>query len=405
MNDDRPLIGVMDLVTSVGGTQYVMASVLPRLAEQFRVVVLNAYNHAEYAAMFRGTNVEVATLGRAPRRPYIGGRTRAGYLLRAAARGPWFLKTMWRLRRWVIRNRPSLMYFNQVKTGCLFAQAIPTEVPLIFHSHGHRGPEEITPRQARILSDRFAAAIAVSKITGRILASAGVREDKIQIIYNGVDADGIERRAGIEGPELPPKTPGEVVFVAVCSIGPLKGLHIAIDAICRLGEEPSASLWICGGVASGGDENYLQQLHAQAMRLGLTNRVRFLGWRADVPRVIAAADVCILPSLHSESFGLVLAEGMVLGKPCIGSNVGGVPEVIEDGVTGTVCQPTAESLAEAMKAMVESGSLRSALGEAGRQRVRKLFDVSRQADKVACLLRAAIERPKSDVSLRRQGTV
>ena len=123
----------------------------------------------------------------------------------------------------------------------------------------------------------------------------------------------------------------------------------------------------------------------------LSNRVHFLGWRRDVPRVVKMSDVCILPSIDpSESFGMVLAEAMALGKPCIGSNVGGIPEVIEDGATGLICEPTADGLAGAMGRMLESDDIRSAMGQAGRRRVESLFTLERQASEAADALWCAV---------------
>ncbi len=107
--------------------------------------------------------------------------------------------------------------------------------------------------------------------------------------------------------------------------------------------------------------------------------------------MIKASDVCILPSIdHSESFGMVLAEAMAQSKACIGTNMGGVPEVIEDGVTGLVCEPTAEALSAAMARVLESTDLRQRMGAAGRQRVETLFSLPRQAEEVAEAFRAAI---------------
>jgi glycosyltransferase involved in cell wall biosynthesis len=149
-------------------------------------------------------------------------------------------------------------------------------------------------------------------------------------------------------------------------------------------------LWICGDVRPGGDVAYREELKRMAVELGLKERVHFLGWRSDVPRVVKASDVCILPSVdHSESFGMVLAEGMAVSKPCIGSNMGGIPEVIEDGVTGLICEPTAEGLAEAMARMLESDDIRTTMGEAGRRRVESVFTLRRQVAEVAEALRYA----------------
>jgi glycosyltransferase involved in cell wall biosynthesis len=140
----------------------------------------------------------------------------------------------------------------------------------------------------------------------------------------------------------------------------------------------------------------MQYLHDRVDELGLKDRVHFLGWRTDVPRVINRCDVCILPSLdHSESFGMVLTEAMALEKPCIGSDFGGVPEVIDDGVTGIVCKPTTQTLASAMRRLAESDELRAAMGQAGYRRAQEKFSVARQAAEIAHALNQAIDHTRS----------
>jgi glycosyltransferase involved in cell wall biosynthesis len=101
--------------------------------------------------------------------------------------------------------------------------------------------------------------------------------------------------------------------------------------------------------------------------------------------VLAAADVALLPS-RAESFGMVLAEAMALGKPCVGAAVGGIPEVVEDGVTGVLAAPEPAPFAAALAPLVASAELRRRMGEAGRRRVLASFTAGRQAEAVAELL-------------------
>jgi glycosyltransferase involved in cell wall biosynthesis len=163
--------------------------------------------------------------------------------------------------------------------------------------------------------------------------------------------------------------------------------HHAIEALARL--PAAAALWLCGGVAEGGDRAYEDRLRALAARLGVAGRVSFLGWRDDVPAVLAAADVALLAS-EEESFGMSLVEAMALGKPCVGTAVGGVPEVIEHGVTGLVAEGDAAALAGALGALVGSPDARAAMGDAGRRRCERLFTVDRQARELAAALDVAI---------------
>jgi glycosyltransferase involved in cell wall biosynthesis len=387
MTDNRSLIVVFEMTsTTLGGIQVVTAALLPELLPEFRVVVIDPYNHPEFAAMLRKSGVEVVSIGPTPRRRYIGGETRLHRLLCLASFSPWLILTMWRWRRWVKRERPDVVYFNQLPAVRVFGRAIAGEkLGLVYHLHGATSSESIGRRTARFLTRRFARLLAVSKITAEFLIGAGVDRAKTRVVYNALDAEEIRRRAEEDGDPLPAKPPGCVVFV---HIGVMtrhkKAQHLGVEALALLDRHANVHLWICGDVRPGGDVAYREELKHMAVRLGLKERVHFLGWRNDVPRVVKASDVCILPSVdHSESFGMVLAEAMAQSKPCIGSNMGGIPEVIEDGVTGMICEPNAKGLADAMARMVESDDIRRKMGEAGRRRVESVFSLRRQVDEVA----------------------
>jgi glycosyltransferase involved in cell wall biosynthesis len=398
MKPKRTLVAVVDMITSIGGVQRVMAEVLPRLGDEFDVVVIDPYNHPEYAEMMRNVGLKTVCLGSAPERRYIGGANPAQRVINISRRAPWLFLTIARLRRWVRRNRPDAIYFNQLPVVRVFSRAMPRRGPaLVYHAHGFRSAEHIGRGTARLVSGRFACVLAVSKITAGFLIEAGVDPHKVGVVYNGVDVESIQRQAGSDGPPLPSRQPDSVVFAHVAVVDRRKkAQHLPIEALGRLPVSPRCSLWICGDVPAGGDKSYLEYLHGRVEALNLNDRVQFLGWRTDVPRVISQCDVCVLPSLdHSESFGMVLAEAMALEKPCIGSDFGGIPEVIEDGVTGLVCRPNLETLTAAMGRLAQSEDLRRSMGQAGRRRVEEVFSVSGQAAQIAALLRSATESTRS----------
>lgn len=377
----------------IGGVQGLIAEVFPRLLDQFRIVFIDLNNQPEFAATMRKAGVEVVEFGRPQTRRFIGGK---GTLLRPfylMGRSPWLLRSMWRFSRWVARERPDVVYFHQLPLARVFGRLISRHnVGLVYHEHGIRSPDHVGRRTAKFLSRRFARVVAVSNLMARFLVEAGVDPHKVRVVYNGIDAAAIQRAAESTPASFPEVSSDTVVFV---QIGVLtrqkKAQHLTIEALGRLPPNSKALLRICGDVPSGADPHYLAELKRQVADLGLKDRVHFLGWRQDVPAVVKASDVCILPSIsHCESFGLVLIEAMAQGKPCIGSTFGGIPEVIEDGVTGLVCEPTVEKLAAAMTRMLESVDTRQSMGEAGRRRVESLFSLERQTGAVADAIRHAL---------------
>ena len=120
-------------------------------------------------------------------------------------------------------------------------------------------------------------------------------------------------------------------------------------------------------------------LDAQVQALGLEDSVTLLGFRADAPALMAAADVFVLPSL-AEPFGLVLLEAMALGLPVVATRAGGPLEIIVDGKTGFLVPPSSpNALADALQTLLANPALARRMGESGQARFQALFTVSKMA--------------------------
>jgi glycosyltransferase involved in cell wall biosynthesis len=122
-----------------------------------------------------------------------------------------------------------------------------------------------------------------------------------------------------------------------------------------------------------GDGSERASLEAQAARLGIGDRVIFLGYRDDVAELLASCDLLVLPSLY-EGLPLSVLEAMAAGKPVVATSVGGTPEAVLDGETGFLVpsrDPTA--LVRAIQRLLKDACLRRKMGMAGRRRVQRNF--------------------------------
>lgn len=158
----------------------------------------------------------------------------------------------------------------------------------------------------------------------------------------------------------------------VANLIPFKG-HLDFlgmaDLLTKRGMD--AEYWIVGCDVHG--SGYQQTLEQRARELGLQDRVCFLGYCADVPGVLKQLDVAVCAS-HVEPFGICLIEAMSFRKPVVATRVGGIPEVVEDGVTGILVPPAApEALAEAVGRLLLDPGMRARMGCAGRRRVEGAF--------------------------------
>jgi glycosyltransferase involved in cell wall biosynthesis len=190
---------------------------------------------------------------------------------------------------------------------------------------------------------RVDAVVAISEHVASVArAKAPWAEGKMRVVPNGVDAEYFAPRAGAGART---STGAEALrFVALGRLDRRKGLDVAFAALARV---PGAVLDVVGD----GDER--AALVAEAARLGVSDRVRFLGWVDDVRSAIAEADVA-LSSARAEGLGIALLEAMAMERTVVALPTGGVPEIVADGATGWLAHGHgAEALARVMQDAVE----------------------------------------------------
>ncbi len=164
----------------------------------------------------------------------------------------------------------------------------------------------------------------------------------------------------------------DTLIVAVGNLYPVKGHRHLIEALARLTQRyPAAHVAIAG---RGALED---SLRTHAAELGVGNRLHLLGLRSDVPALLAAADVCALPSL-SEGLPLALLEAMFAGRPIVASDVGDVRAALNGGEAGLLVEPgNAEQLARAIDRLLSDQDEAKRLGDRAAQRAAAEYDVTR----------------------------
>lgn len=176
--------------------------------------------------------------------------------------------------------------------------------------------------------------------------------------------------------------PEDEVITVVARLTPWKGHQVLLNAFQTVyARRPRARLLVVGAPTFW-EESYLTQLQEQAAQLGCADGVRWVGFRNDIPQVLAVSDIMVLPSFN-EPFGIVIVEGMIAGKPVVVCDSGGPPEIVEAGVTGLVV-PTGQAmpLADALSELLADPARARAMGEAGRQRAVEQFDIRTAVRKI-----------------------
>lgn len=152
-----------------------------------------------------------------------------------------------------------------------------------------------------------------------------------------------------------------------------------------LKKQPTAHFALIGEETRG-EQGYLQHLRSIVRDLQLSNHVQFLPFTEEVPRLLCALDLVVLPS-HSETFGYLAVEAMAMGLPVVGTNAGGLPEIIEEGKTGFLVPPQdSMRLGERIVQILENATLYRSMSRLGRQRVLQLFDFGKNVDAFEAVL-------------------
>ncbi|HVS29198.1 MAG TPA: glycosyltransferase family 4 protein [Solirubrobacteraceae bacterium] len=171
---------------------------------------------------------------------------------------------------------------------------------------------------------------------------------------------------------------------------PRKGVAGLIEAASSfLADRPQATLTIVGAPPRGDPDDYAGRLPAVARASGFGARIELTGWRADMAAGLHEFDLLVVPSL-AEPFGTVAAEAAAAGVPVVASRVGGLREVVRDGVTGVLVDPgDVPALARAVGELLDDRSLRRRLGGEARRQAKRRFAPGPYAERLDALLREA----------------
>ncbi len=309
-------------------------------------------------------------------------------------KGKFDIKALFSLRN-IIRTYKITMIHTHNRQEDLMGGLVSmlTGVPAVTTIHDrinmNQQGEKVTNFQSAvyhfILRNCFSQLITVSKATyDDIIKYAKVNETKITHVVNGIDLDRItatkntdqmKRELNIEPDK---KIVGFVARIRGKSFGK-KGIIHLIDASEIITKKFPQTIF----VVSGEDTESADILKIICAEKKVLRNFRFIGYREDIIDVINCFDLLVCPSLF-EGLPRVVMESMALGKPVVGSNVDGIPEVIQDGVTGYLVAPKDHLLlAEKILMLLENDNLRTEFGKKGKERIYNCFNASVSAKDTA----------------------
>jgi glycosyltransferase involved in cell wall biosynthesis len=306
-----------------------------------------------------------------------------------------------RLARVIRRERPAILHTHTAKAGAvgriaalLAGDARPPIIVHTFHGHVLRGYFNPLTSLAFRLLERWLAGIT----TVLVAVSPEVRDDlvrlnvapasKFAVIRLGIQLDErVDADAGarLETRRLLGVTPDAFVVGWVGRMTAVKRTDDVLQAMQKLVESGVDAYLLL--VGDGPDRDHLE---SYAHELGITRRCLFLGYQDDVARFYSAIDAVLLPSAN-EGTPVSVIEGLAASRPAVATRVGGVPDVVREGVDGFLVEVgDADALADRLGRLARDPEQRARMGASGRERVITRYAVERLVDDVDTLYRTLL---------------
>lgn len=240
--------------------------------------------------------------------------------------------------------------------------------------------------QSSLMRISVSHTITVSEAIKCELEKMGLPQEKMTVIYNGIDTDQFLPSGGISRSTLgiPDNMP---VIGTVARLEPTKGIKYLLEAAYLIDKEYDSVYFLI--VGDGPERESLQQ---QARMLGIEERVIFYGFRRDIPSLLPLFDIAAIPSLR-EGLSIFCLEALASGRPVVASAVGGLPEIIHPGKTGLLVPPgDPEALAEALVVLLKNREMAASLGSQGKEIVVQYFTCSNMIERTREIYRMVLRK-------------
>ena len=298
-----------------------------------------------------------------------------------------------RLRRLLSTVRYDAAICHSPWTQSIFGPIVKAAgVPLLYWMHGAPSGRHWLERWAqRATPDRvICCSEFVSSLRWRLYP--GVPGE---VVYAPVSAAGKSTQGSAQAERLAVRreleTPEDaVVIIQVSRMEAWKGHKVHLEALGLLRDVPNWVCWIAGGAQRPAEITYLHELQKAAGKLGLLHKVKFLGERTEVERLLNAANLFCQPNSGAEPFGITFIEALAAGLPVVTSGIGGGREIVDESCGLLVPAGDAVSLAAALRRMVTDVDLRRQMSNAAPARARQLCDPSRQLQRLSDVIENAV---------------
>lgn len=376
--DDRPAVCHVVHALGVGGAEVLVDQMVRRMSDEFHCIVAVLDEVGEIGERLRQDGFTVEHLNRQPG------------IDRGCAK---------RLQEFADREGALLLHAHQYTPffQAMLSRGLLGRRPVIFTEHGRHFPD--LPSRKRSLVNRLLLR-SCDRLIGcggavrqALIDNEGLPESRVEVIYNGVDLKALGHPSPGARERIRSEfgwQPDDFVAVLIARLHELKDHQTALRTVDRARHEiPGLRLLLAGD----GDER--QAIEQTVRELNLEQTVTLAGTRKDVPDLLAAADVFLLSSI-SEGIPLTVIEAMAARRPVVSTAVGGLPEIIEHGVTGFL-SPARDviSLSDSLVSLFRDRQLRERMVELASRRAVEKFSLGSMLDRYRDVYRQVIGRRHS----------
>jgi len=393
----------LDHTSKLGGAEYALLRLLSGIDRTLVEPIVLFADEGAAPALFRDAGFETHVLPldskiREVRKDALNGSAFL-HLGRAAALGSYAV----RVASFAKRERVQIIHTNSMKAHFYGGVAGKLAgIPVVWHirdfidtSYLPRAAVSVVRFLARVLPSHVVA-VSQSVMDQIHLPNAkdkrSAASEKSTVVHDGLTEDELGNRAPVTSNGASPRSGADreqsalklpVRIGLVGRLAPWKGQHVFLQAAAKLIAAGYNAQFLIVGAPLFGEHEYEKELHQMTARLNVGSKIEFLGFRKDVPAVLDTLDILVHASTSADPCPNTILEGMAHGLPVVGSNGGGVPELIVDGETGLlVPMGDADGLADALKLLLDDPAKARQFGRAGYVRVRQHFTSSRVASQI-----------------------
>jgi glycosyltransferase involved in cell wall biosynthesis len=281
-----------------------------------------------------------------------------------------FVKAIYRQVKLLKANSIDIVHMNNFGWNeDIVIAAKLLKIPVVLHCHNASRINKYNFNM--LLSSKV---LTCSKKLQKDITNFDLIADRAEVLYNLVDCDKYEKGTSVRK-EL--SISDDVIIVGtVAQISHRKGIDVFIEAAEKSLKVHPNTIFIVVGPDAKNENNYVMEMKEQVIAKKLTQNIRFLGSRQDIPNIMSSLDIFLFTT-RQEPFGMVITEAMAAEVPVIASRVGGIPEIISSENVGLLIESeNSQQFSLALNLLIENRETRKKIGIASKKHVKELFDKS-----------------------------